>query len=84
MSIVAWILFGLVTGIIASALDPTPSRGNLVGAIILGIIGALAGGFLGNIAFGMGVTGFNLPSITVAVLGALLVLFIWRAINTQA
>jgi uncharacterized membrane protein YeaQ/YmgE (transglycosylase-associated protein family) len=81
MSIIAWLLFGLVTGVIANAIDPAPSRGGVLGAVILGIVGAFLGGVLGNMLLGVGVTGFNLTSFFVAVAGALLTLFLGRALR---
>jgi len=81
VNLLAWILFGLIAGVIANAIDPRPSRGGLIGAIILGIAGALIGGFLANLLFGIGVTGFNLTSFAIAVLGSLLLLFIGRALR---
>ena len=77
MSIIYWIIFGLIVGSIADFISPS-SHGGIVGSIILGIIGAVVGGFLGQRFFGVDVTGFNLTSIVVAVLGALLVLFVAR------
>lgn len=79
MNILFWIIFGLIVGVVANIIDPHPARGGLLGSIILGILGAVLGGILGNIIFGIGITGFNFPSIAVAVLGALLLLFIERA-----
>jgi uncharacterized membrane protein YeaQ/YmgE (transglycosylase-associated protein family) len=73
ISIIYWIVFGLVAGSIASFLAPN-GPGGIVGSIILGIIGAVVGGYLGERFFGVGVTGFNFMSFVVAVCGALLVL----------
>lgn len=81
MNILAWILFGLITGIIANMLDPRPTEGSLFAALILGVGGALTGGILANIFFGMSITGFNLTSFLVAVAGSLLLLFISRALR---
>lgn len=78
MNIIAWVLFGLIVGVIANYLDPRASRGGVLGSIILGILGALLGGFLGDLIFGVGVTGFNLSSFIVAVIGALVLLFVGR------
>ena len=77
MSILFWIIFGLVAGSIANFIAPS-SQGGIVGSIILGIIGAVVGGFIGERFFGVGVTGFNVMSFVVAVLGSLLVLAISR------
>lgn len=77
MSILYWIIFGLIAGSIAEFIAPS-SQGGVVGSIILGIIGAIVGGYLGQRFFGVGVTGFNVMSFVVAVIGALIVLFISR------
>ncbi len=75
MGILYWIVFGLIAGSITNFLSPS-SHGGIIGSIILGIIGAVVGGYIGERFFGVGVTGFNVVSFVVAVLGALLVLFI--------
>ena len=77
MSILYWIIFGLVAGSIANFLSPS-AQGGIVGSIILGIIGAVVGGYIGERFFGVGVTGFNVMSFVVAVGGSLLVLFLSR------
>ncbi|MBI4079344.1 MAG: GlsB/YeaQ/YmgE family stress response membrane protein [Candidatus Levybacteria bacterium] len=79
---ISWIIFGLLVGIVANAIDPSPSRGGLLGAILLGIVGALLGGFLADLIFGVGITGFNFTSFAIAVLGALLLLLIGRTFRT--
>jgi uncharacterized membrane protein YeaQ/YmgE (transglycosylase-associated protein family) len=81
MSWIIWIVLGLVAGIIAKLLMPGRDPGGFIVTILLGIIGALVGGFLSTrLGFG-DVTGFNLPSIIIAVLGAMLLLFIYRAVR---
>lgn len=82
MSPIAWIIFGLVAGTIANAIDPRQSSGGIIGAIVLGIVGAMVGGFLANILLGIDVTGFNLTSFIVAIAGSLLLLFVGRALRT--
>lgn len=77
MDIIFWIIFGLIAGSIANFIAPS-SQGGFVGSIILGIIGAVVGGYLGQRFFGVGVTGFNLMSFVVAVVGSLLVIFVSR------
>lgn len=81
MNILTWVLFGLVAGVIANAIDPHPAKGGLLGAIVLGVLGALVGGFLASVLFGVGVTGFDFPSLAIAVLGSLLLLFLGRALR---
>ena len=70
-------IVGLIAGSIANFIAPS-SQGGILGSIVLGIIGAVIGGFLGERFFGVGVTGFNLMSMVVAVAGSLLVIFVGR------
>lgn len=70
-------MFGLITGFIANLLSPSP-QGGILGSIILGIFGALLGGYLGDRFFNIKVTGFNLTSFFVSVCGSLLILLIAR------
>lgn len=81
MNILLWLVFGLIVGTIANLIDPYPSKGGMLGSIILGILGAILGGILGNMVFRIGITGFNFPSLAVAVLGALLLMFVERAVG---
>jgi uncharacterized membrane protein YeaQ/YmgE (transglycosylase-associated protein family) len=81
MSWIIWIVLGLIAGIIAKMLMPGRDPGGFIITAILGIIGALVGGFISTrLGFG-DVTGFNLPSIIIAVLGAMLLLFIYRMVK---
>jgi uncharacterized membrane protein YeaQ/YmgE (transglycosylase-associated protein family) len=77
MTLIYWIIFGLIAGAIANFIAPS-SSGGIVGSIVLGIIGAIVGGFLGQKFFGVGVSGFNVMSFVVAVAGSLLVIFVGR------
>ncbi|MDP9011542.1 MAG: GlsB/YeaQ/YmgE family stress response membrane protein [Pseudomonadota bacterium] len=79
MSFLAWIVLGLISGFIASKIVNKSGEGVLMD-IVLGIIGALVGGWLFN-EFGMaGVSGVNLYSMLVAVVGAVVVLLIYHAL----
>jgi uncharacterized membrane protein YeaQ/YmgE (transglycosylase-associated protein family) len=79
MSFLAWIILGLIAGFIASKIVNKSGEGLLLD-IILGIIGAVVGGFLFQ-TFGMsGVTGVNLYSILVAVVGAIVLLVVYHAL----
>jgi uncharacterized membrane protein YeaQ/YmgE (transglycosylase-associated protein family) len=80
MSIIAWILLGLVAGWLAGQVMRGGGYG-LIGDIVLGIIGALVGGFLSSALLGVDVTGFNLPSILIAFVGAVVVIAISRAFS---
>jgi uncharacterized membrane protein YeaQ/YmgE (transglycosylase-associated protein family) len=79
MSIVAWLVLGLIAGFIASKIYEGSGQG-VVMDIVLGIVGAVVGGFLFNTFGGAGVTGFNLYSMIVAVIGAIVVLWIYHAV----
>ena len=81
MSWIVWIILGLIAGIIAKLLMPGRDPGGFIITIILGIVGALIGGFI-SVKLGFGdVTGFNLPSIIIAVLGSMLLLVIYRMVK---
>jgi uncharacterized membrane protein YeaQ/YmgE (transglycosylase-associated protein family) len=80
MSIIGWIIFGLIAGFIASKIVNKQGEGIFLD-IILGIVGAVVGGYL--MAFFTGepyTAGFNIPSMIVAIVGAVIVLFIYHAI----
>jgi uncharacterized membrane protein YeaQ/YmgE (transglycosylase-associated protein family) len=79
MGIVAWIVLGLIAGAIAKAIMPGKDPGGIVVTAIIGIVGALVGGFIGSALTGTGLTGFSLWSIILAIVGALLLLWIYRA-----
>jgi len=77
MSIALWILFGLIAGALAKFIMPGKQGGGIILTTLLGIAGAVVGGFIGTY-FGFGdVTNFDLRSMAIAVGGALLVLFVW-------
>ena len=78
MSIIGWIILGLISGFIASKIVNKSGAG-IVMDIVLGIVGAVLGGWLFNTIGHVGVTGVNLYSILVAVVGAVIVLFIYHA-----
>jgi uncharacterized membrane protein YeaQ/YmgE (transglycosylase-associated protein family) len=82
MSFIAWIVLGLIAGFIASKVVNKSGEGFLLD-IVLGVVGAVVGGYLFQ-TFGMaGVSGVNLYSILVAVVGAIVVLVIYHAIRRR-
>lgn len=81
MGILLWILFGLIAGAIAKVLMPGEDPGGFIVTILIGIVGAVLGGWLGSVIFGVGISGFNLPSFLVAIGGAVLLLIIYRAVT---
>ncbi len=76
MGIIAWIIFGALAGWLASAITGRNNRMGCIANIVVGIVGAFIGGFLMSFIGGSGVTGFNLYSFLVAVLGAVVLLVI--------
>lgn len=75
-----WVVFGGLTGWIASIMVGTNKDQGILGNIAVGIIGAMVGGFVFRAFGGDGVTGFNLYSVIVAIVGAALTLFVIRAV----
>jgi len=81
MGILAWILLGLVAGALAKFIMPGRQGGGIILTIVLGVVGAVVGGFLGTHVLGFGdISGFDLRSIAIAVGGAILVLFLYGLI----
>jgi uncharacterized membrane protein YeaQ/YmgE (transglycosylase-associated protein family) len=80
MSIIVWLILGLIAGFIASKIVNRSGEG-LVLDIVLGIVGALVGGFLFSLVGAEPVTGLNIYSIFVAVIGAIVVLAIYHALT---
>ena len=78
-----WIVFGLVAGALARWIMPGKQPGGWVVSIILGIVGAVVGGWIDTLLGFGAVTGFDLRSLLVAVGGAVVVLFIHRAVTRR-
>lgn len=79
MNFIAWIVLGALAGWIASKVMGTDAEQGWFANIVVGIIGALLGGFVFNLLGGSGVTGFNIWSLLVATLGSMLLLAILKA-----
>jgi len=75
MNLVAWLIFGAIAGWIAGLLYGSRSNQGCIANIVVGILGAYIGGFIGTRLFDVDITGFNLSSLALAVLGALILLF---------
>ena len=80
MSLLGWVFFGLITGFVASKIVHQEGQGCLLN-IALGVIGAFVGGFMFTQIGGQGITGFNVYSMFVAVIGAIVVLLIYHALT---
>ncbi len=81
MNILLWIVFGAIAGWIASVVMKTDWEQGTLADIILGIVGAVAEGLIMNFFGQVGVTGFNVYSLFVAVLGAVVILFVGRMLR---
>ena len=88
MTFLAWIVLGLLAGAIAKAIDPAARGSGILGTLLLGIIGAFVGGTLvtllttGNLA--LTTASLTLPGILVAVVGAIIAVFIWHRVAGRA
>lgn len=80
MSVIGWIFLGLISGFIASKVVNAKGEGCLID-IALGLVGAMVGGFIFTSIGGEGISGFNLYSMFVAVIGAIVVLFLYHAVT---
>jgi uncharacterized membrane protein YeaQ/YmgE (transglycosylase-associated protein family) len=80
MSIIGWLILGLIAGFVASKIVNAQGQG-IVLDIVLGIVGALVGGFIFDAAGKVGVTGFNAWSLLVAIIGSVIVLVLYHALT---
>lgn len=80
MSLIAWIIFGALAGWIASMIAGTNHQQGLLMNIVVGIVGAFLGGLLMSLFGKSGVTGFNLYSALVAIVGAVVLLLVYRSL----
>jgi uncharacterized membrane protein YeaQ/YmgE (transglycosylase-associated protein family) len=79
MSLLAWIVLGLIAGLVAKALVPGRDPGGCIVTILVGIAGALVGGWLSTLlGFGGLAGGLDLRNLVIAVLGAIVLLVLWR------
>ncbi|MCL4397527.1 GlsB/YeaQ/YmgE family stress response membrane protein [Patescibacteria group bacterium] len=75
LNLLLWIVFGAVVGLIATSVMGTNRKGSLITDVIVGILGALVGGLIASIFGVSGVTGFNIYSLVIAIIGA--IILIW-------
>ncbi len=82
MDILSWVIFGLAAGAVAKLILPGKDPGGFIMTIVIGIVGALVGGFIANILdFGGVSPGFNLKSFIFAVIGSIVLLIIYRMVK---
>ncbi len=80
MGIISWIVLGLIAGFIAKVILPGDDPGGLIITAVIGIAGGVIGGFIGNLLGFGGVSGFNIGSIILAVIGAVVLLIGYRMV----
>ena len=81
MGIIGWIVLGLIAGALAKAIMPGNDPGGILLTMLLGVVGALLGGFLGSAIFGVGLEEFwSIQTWLVAIIGSVIVLAIYRVI----
>lgn len=79
MSMLAWIVVGIIAGWLARMVIPSAGPAGLLGDLVIGVVGAIVGGWIFNNSFGHpGITGVNIGSIVVAFVGAVVVLWLMR------
>jgi len=81
MGIFSWIIFGLIAGILAKWIMPGKDPGGFIVTTLIGIVGAVVGGYIGTMLGFGDVTGFNIRSFLIAIGGALLLLFAYRKLK---
>ncbi|WP_347040130.1 GlsB/YeaQ/YmgE family stress response membrane protein [Glutamicibacter halophytocola] len=84
MGFIGWIVLGLIAGAIAKAILPGKQGGGWIATLLLGVVGALLGGWIGDLIFDKGMSGFfSLWSWILAIGGALIVLVVWGFITKK-
>ncbi len=83
IGVISWIVVGLIAGVLAKLIMPGRDPGGFLLTIVIGMIGALIGGFVVQLLGGTGLTGFSIWSILVATLGAIILLALYRLVAGQ-
>ena len=87
-NIIAWVILGLLAGAIAKAIYPGTQGGGILSTMLLGIAGAFVGGTLATLLttgrLALASTTFSIPGIIVAVIGAMIAIWIWNQMNRRA
>ncbi len=82
MGFLGWIILGLIAGAIAKAIMPGRQGGGWLMTLLLGVVGAILGGWIGSALFGVGINEFwSISTWLLAIVGALIVLFIWGLVT---
>ena len=84
MGIISWIIVGLIAGALGKLIMPGDDPGGFIATLLIGMAGAVVGGFVMGVLGGTGATGFNIWSILVATLGAIILLAVYRLIADRS
>ncbi len=83
MGLISWVVVGLMAGLLAEWVVPGPDPGGIIVTALIGMVGASVGGFVVGILGGSGATGFNIWSVLVATLGAVILLYVYHALTRR-
>src|SRR5262245_59166698 len=83
INFVLWVVFGLIAGAAAKFIMPGRDPGGIIITAVLGVVGALLGGFLSSKLFGWDITGFDFRSFAIAIVGSLILLVLYRALTAR-
>ncbi len=83
VGLISWILVGAIAGMLAKRIVPGPDPGRFIVTVLLGMAGASVGGFVVGVLGGSGTTGFNIWSVLVATLGAVLLLYVYGLVARE-
>ena len=83
MGLISWIVVGLIAGLLAKWIMPGSGAGGFIIAVLIGMAGASIGGFIVRLLGGTGATGFNVWSVLIATLGAIILLFLYGLIDRR-
>ena len=85
MGVISWLVVGAIAGYLAGFLVKGDESYGIIGHIVLGIVGAVVGGFIaGQVTGGEYITGINVSTIVVAVIGAVIAVVVWNAISGRS
>ncbi|MFQ4150462.1 GlsB/YeaQ/YmgE family stress response membrane protein [Arthrobacter sp. LAPM80] len=84
MGFIGWIILGLIAGAIAKAIKPGEQGGGWLATLLLGVVGAILGGWIGSAIFGVGINSFwSLSTWLLAIVGSLIVLVLWGLLTRK-
>lgn len=83
LSFIWWLIIGLIAGALARLILPGKDPMGLLATIVLGILGSLVGGFVSTLIFSSSNTGFHVGGLIMSVLGAILLLWVWRMVRSR-